>query len=91
VRRGRAKLHGTPATVTIPAGQASATFTITALAATTAPSNWLFAAVGNSSLCSPLIGITPWCGDPKVGVVSSPSVCCVTCVVRTGPSTRELL
>jgi hypothetical protein len=49
----------TPATVTIPAGQSSATFAITALPVTTATRNWLFASVGGAGLYSPLISIKP--------------------------------
>jgi hypothetical protein len=42
--------------VTIPAGQTSATFTITAQPTTAA---WIFATAGNASLYSPIINVTP--------------------------------
>jgi hypothetical protein len=49
----------TPASITIPAGQTSAAFTITALPVTTSTKTTIFATAGNASLYSPLIDVTP--------------------------------
>jgi hypothetical protein len=49
----------TPASLTIPAGRTSATFTITALPVTSSTHNWIFASVGGAGLYSALIDITP--------------------------------